>query len=253
MATADAVADGDEAEGQRMDAANRAIDAARDGRIARARQALCSTGMLPRTDATRRAVEKLLRPVGREPPDRQWIEQGRPFALGLDPHLLAKRVRELGKGGAACLAGWYSEHMQLMLGSKEDFGVLHRYLDSVARCRMSPGFYDTMAMGRVAPARKGLKNKVRPLVVPDTQRKVCETTLCEDRREKFLRCLGPEQHAIGMSAAIEKLAKSVQCIVDAVDGLAVGLLDAVSAYNNIKREPILEEVQGDCREILAFL
>eukprot|EP00660_Eupelagonema_oceanica_P019729 gene19729-biopygen1267 len=82
---------------------------------------------------------------------------------------------------------------------------------------------------------------------------MCETTLCDDRKEKFRSCLEPDQHAVGMTAAIEKLAKSVQCLVDAVDGLAAGILDAVSAYNNILREPILEEVSEDCTEILTFL
>eukprot|EP00666_Eupelagonemidae_sp_cell4sb_P009120 gene9120-1_t len=51
----DAHADADDAEAYRAAAANRACAAAQDGRIARARQALCSTGMLPGTDATRRA------------------------------------------------------------------------------------------------------------------------------------------------------------------------------------------------------
>ncbi len=48
--------------------ANRACEAARTGRISGARQALCSSGLLPGTDATRREVEHLLRPVGRNPP-----------------------------------------------------------------------------------------------------------------------------------------------------------------------------------------
>ena len=240
-------------EARRMAVANRVCEAARDGRIARARQQLCSTGLLPGTDATRRAIEKLLRPVGKDPPSKEWIERGRAHAMGLDPKDLAKRIRELGKGGAACMAGWYAEHMQLMLADKRDFAVLHAYLDSVTRCRMSDGFYDSMALGRLVPARKGLKNKVRPLVVPDTQRKVCETTVCENRKAKFLSCLAPEQYAVGMTAAIEKLAKSAHCIIEAVDDLAVAQLDANSAYNNMEREPVLEEVEADCVEVLSFL
>eukprot|EP00662_Eupelagonemidae_sp_cell21_P058088 gene58088-biopygen101607 len=249
----DNAADEDEAEARRIEAVNRACAAARDGQIARARQALCSTGMMPGTDATRKAVEKLLRPVGREPPDKDWIARGLPHARGLDPKKLAKRIRELGKGGAACMAGWYAEHLQLLLANKADFTVLFTYLDSITQCRMSSGFYDTLALQRTAPARKGLKNKVRPLVVPDTHRKICESTICEDMKTKFLQCLGPEQHAVGMTAAIEKLAKSVQCVNDAVDGIANGLIDSVSAYNHILREPILEEVESDCPEILALL
>eukprot|EP00666_Eupelagonemidae_sp_cell4sb_P005580 gene5580-5241_t len=140
--------DADDAEAHRAAAANRACAAAQDGRIARARQALCSTGMLPGTDATRRAVEQLLRPVGRDPPDREWIARGLPHALGLDQKKLAKRIRELGKGGAACMAGWYAEHLQLLLANKDDFEILFKYLDAVTRCRMSSEFYDTLALGR---------------------------------------------------------------------------------------------------------
>jgi hypothetical protein len=239
-------------EAQRAEMANRACEAARDGRIARARQVLCSTGMLPGTDETRRSVEKLLRPMGREPPELQWIERGRAHAMGLDRKLLAKRIREMGKGGAADMAGWYAEHFQLLLGEKDDFAILHEYLENITRCRMSSGFYDTQSLGRVAPARKGLKNKVRPLVVGDLARKTCESTVCETKKPHLLQCLAPEQHAVGLTAAIEKYAKSVMCLVEATEDVAVGLLDCVSAYNHIERTPILEEVAEDCGDLLAF-
>ena len=150
------------------------------------------------------------------------------------------------------MAGWYAEHFQLLLADKDDFGVLHEYLDAIARCQMSDGFYDTQALGRVVPARKGLKNKVRPLVVGDLARKTCACTMCEENKAKFLRCLGPEQHAVGLTAAIEKYAKAVLCLVQAADNISVALLDSVSAYNNIYREPILEEVEEDCGEMLSF-
>ena len=150
--------DDDEEDRARTENARRTCEAARTGRIARARQTLCSAGVLPGTDDTRRAVEQLLRPVGRDPPDRKWIERGRQHAIGLQKTTLAARIRELGKGGAADMTGCYAEHLQLMLADKDDFAVLHRYLDSVTRCRMSSGFYDSMALGRLAPARKGLKN-----------------------------------------------------------------------------------------------
>eukprot|EP00660_Eupelagonema_oceanica_P019056 gene19056-biopygen31932 len=195
--------EGEDGEAALAEAANRACEAARDGRIARARQVLCSTGLLPGTDATRRDVEKLLRPVGRNPPDRSWIERGRAQAMGMDSKLLARRVREMGKGGAADMAGWYAEHYQLLLGDKGDFAVLVGYLDDIARCRMSDGFYDSQGLGRVVPARKGLKNKVRPLVVGDLARKTVECALCESKKDKFLECLAPEQHAVGLTAAIE--------------------------------------------------
>jgi hypothetical protein len=222
-------ADDPTGEDYRAAMANRACEAARDGRIAKARQTLCSTGMLPGTDATRRAVERLLRPVGREPPSVKWIEQGRACATGLDRKLLARRVRELGKGGAADMGGWYAEHYQLLLADKADFAILHGFLEGITQCRMSDGFYDSQCLGRVAPARKGLKNKVRPLVVGDLGRKVCECTVCEMKKDHFLRCLAPEQHAVGLTAAIEKYAKSVQCLVEATDDVALGLLDCVSA------------------------
>jgi hypothetical protein len=132
-----------DAEARHAERANRAIDAARDGRVARARQVLCSSGMLPGTEATRLAVERLLRPVGREPPGRHWIERGRAHALGIEHNLLAKRVREMGKGGAPDMCGWYAEHYQLLLADKRDFAILHTFLDDIARCRMSESFYDS--------------------------------------------------------------------------------------------------------------
>ena len=43
------------------------------------------------------------------------------------------------------------------------------------------------------------------------------------------------RHAVGMTAAIEKLSKSLQCIVEAMNNGAVGFLDAIGAYNHILR------------------
>ena len=153
------------------------------------------------------------------------------------------------------MCGFYAEHFQLLLGDKDDFAVLAKYLDSITMhmCKMTDDFYDTQGVGRVVPARKGLKNKVRPLVVPDLARKVCECTLCEDLKATFLQSLAPEQHAVGLPAAIEKYAKSVLCLVEATDDAAVGLLDCESAYNHILRDPILEEVEEEYIGVLSFV
>jgi hypothetical protein len=103
------------------------------------------------------------------------------------------------------MAGWYAEHFQLLLGEKADFAILHEYLDNITRCRMSSGFYDTQSLGRVAPARKGLMNKVRPLVVGDLARKTCGCTVCEAKKSNLLQCLAPEQHAVGLTAASKNM------------------------------------------------
>eukprot|EP00660_Eupelagonema_oceanica_P019647 gene19647-biopygen34296 len=151
------------------------------------------------------------------------------------------------------MAGWYAEHFQMLLADKSDFAVLTGYLDDIARCRMTDGFCDWEALGRVVPARKGLGDKVRPLVVGDLARKTVECTLAEAEKEHFLECLAPEQHAVGLPAAIEKYAKSVICLVEPMDDVAVGLLDCISAYNRIEREPILEGIESECVGILAFM
>eukprot|EP00661_Eupelagonemidae_sp_cell13_P000046 gene46-1667_t len=118
---------------------------------------------------------------------------------------------------------------------------------------MSDGYYDALALGRCVPLRKGLKNKVRPIVVPNTIRKICETTVCGELLSRFLDVLAPEQHAVGMTAAIEKLAKGVKAVVAACDDIAVALLDAKGAYNHMLRDVMLQELASDCQEILSFV
>eukprot|EP00661_Eupelagonemidae_sp_cell13_P003752 gene3753-190_t len=110
---------------------------------------------------------------------------------------------------------------------------------------MSDGYYDALSLGRCVPLRKGVKNKVRPIVVPNTIRKVCETTVCGELRPRFLQLLAPEQHAVGMTAAIEKLAKGLQVVVAACDEVAVALLDAKGAYNHMFRDIMLRELASD--------
>ena len=59
------------------------------------------------------------------------------------------------------------------------------------------------------------------------------TTICRPRASAFARFLGEEQYAVGVDAATEKLAFSVQTLQALYPHKLTIQLDAKAAFNNI--------------------
>ena len=78
--------------------------------------------------------------------------------------ILQKTLREAPKAGAADLAGWHYEHLQILLGDRDAFGAFAHFVPLLSKGQLSPRAYAMMRIGRVTPMRKGLKGKLRPLV-----------------------------------------------------------------------------------------
>ena len=143
------------------------------------------------------------------------------------------------KGGAADLFGWHYEHLQLTLGKRSAFDALHRVCSLIARGLLSDEFYALAAIGRVTPLRKGLKNKLRPLVCGSTWRRLTMSAQCNERKHKFANHLGAEQYAVGVKAALEKLAGPLNILLRQFPDAAVLQFDAISAFSFMLREIML--------------
>ena len=75
----------------------------------------------------------------------------------------------------------------------------------IATGALSDEFYALLALGRVTPLKKGLKNKLRPLVCGSTWRRLTMSALCRQHKDVFRWALGHEQYAVGVESALEKL------------------------------------------------
>ena len=243
-------ADNDDAIRKLMD---KVLSLVAEGEIGRAAHLLQSNGLADATDATADALRPMLCPNPRQkPPDRSWVDKRKDIAAGISKRPLLRVLRKAAKGGACDLAGWYYEHLQLALGRKSTFEAITKVCNLIAQGSLSEEFYTIAALGRVTPLRKGLKNKLRPLVCGSTWRRLTMSALCNAHKETFRDHLGSEQYAVGVKAALEKLSATLSVLLHLHPDAAVIQVDAISAFNHMLREAMLEEIEACCPQLLTI-
>ena len=77
-------------------------------------------------------------------------------------------------------------------------------------------------------------------------------TLCREHKELFRSHLGAEQYAVSVKVALEKLAATLKVTLDQHPDDAVLRIDAVSTFNNMLREVMLEELEASCPQLLTI-
>ena len=138
--------------------ADRALALAAAGNFSKASQLLTSAGIAPANEHTRTQLERLLcRRPDTVAPSCDWVTNFLGRAAAVDTKILQKTLREAPKAGAADLAGWHYEHLQILLGDLEAFGAFARFAAPLSNGQLSPRAYATMRIGCVTPMRKGLK------------------------------------------------------------------------------------------------
>ena len=209
--------------------------------------------MADATDATADMLRKMLSPSpAQRPPDRNdWVNRRKSEATGVSEKTFRTALRSASKGGAADLSGWHYEHLQLTLGRKSTYMSIVDVCSQIAKGCMTDDFYASSALGRVTPLRKGLKNKLRPLVCGSTWRRLTMSALSGAHKGIFRTFLGDEQPAVEVKAALEKLAATLSVLLRRHPDAAVLQIDAVSAFNNMLREVMLEELEACCPQLLT--
>ena len=74
--------------------------------------------------------------------------------------------------------------------------------------------YDNMVIAKPTPLIKGTKGKLRPIACGNQFRKVAMSSVCRQKAEGFRKHLGDEQYAVGVPAAIEKMAHTMRAFMD---------------------------------------
>ena len=99
--------------------------------------------------------------------------------------------------------------------------------------------------------RKGLKNKLRPLVCGSTWRRLTMSILCRTYKGDCCTHLGTEQYAVGVAAALEKLSATISVLLLQHPEAAFVKIEAVFAFNRMFREVMLEEIEACCPQLLS--
>lgn len=225
-----------------------------NGEVAQAARVLQSNGVAAANDATAETLRGILSPnPSQQPPDRAWIERHKSIAAGVSWKPFWKTLRSAAKGGACDLAGWHYEHLQLALGREFTFAAILDVCSLLARGLLSSDFYDASTLGRATPLCKWLKSKFRPLVCGSTWRRLTMSALCSTHKDQFRAYLGFDQYAMGVKAALEKLSATLSVLLKMHPDAAVIQVDAVSAFNHMLCESMLEELDQCCPQLVCML
>ena len=223
----------EEAEEQRLcQSAREAVRLCRLNELSRAMTRLTSTGIA----APSRKVAEMLRkeiagetPLADEPPGIgfDWRNADLPRAR-VDPTMLKRRLRESPRGASPSVSGWRFEFLKLFLRSERSFQHLHTVAEMIANAEAPADLIQGLCLNPLTAKKKG--ERVRPLAAPDTLRRLVAGTLCASRKEDFREDLSPEQHAGGIPAGAEVLAKAAQVHVERT-GFSITEVDGTSAFN----------------------
>ena len=93
---------------------------------------------------------------------------------------------------------------------------------------------------------------MRPLAMPDTLRRLVASTLCQQHRAAFAQAAAPEAVAVGVPAATEVVAKTVQVHAERHPGWAYGKNDGTNAYCMMPRAPALRAVEDAVPALARF-
>ena len=72
------------------------------------------------------------------------------------------------------------------------------------------------------------------------------STRCQAHKQQFRTQLGSEQYAVGDLAALAKLSTTLSIFLRQHPQAALIQVDAVSAFNHLPRETVLEEIEQSC-------
>ncbi len=85
-----------------------------------------------------------------------------------------------------------------------------------------------------------------------TPRRLTASALCSFDKQFLADVTGEAQFAIGKAAGVEKLGATLQALLEAFPELAVLQFVAVSAFNNLTRERVLQRVRDTAPRLLAY-
>ena len=218
----------------------KAMEAVRHCRLnetGRALDRLVGLGLAPATADTVGKLRTALtggKAINPQPPGVgfDWKAASLP-PITLDRRALRVRLRKAKRGSSPSVTGWRYEFLQQLLRTERSFAALGDVAESLANSTAPQSLVAGLALNPLtAKAKSG--DRVRPLAAPDALRRLTGGTICAQLRSKFREDLSPHQFAVGIPAATEVLAKSIQTHLEYTQ-YAVAKIDGTNGFNTKTR------------------
>ena len=193
----------------------RAENLAMIGELSAARQALGLNRLAPGNKNTLNELRNRERrpPTAREllPPEVASRVPERPFDL--DEEVFCRNLRSARRGAAPGPSGMTCEHLQPILESDRDTGLLSHVATLVARGCVPPMALQVLRMGRLTALKKP-QGGVRGIVVSDVFRRVTARTIAKQCAVAEEKATAPSQHALRTLAGCECVSHVLQTLTD---------------------------------------
>ena len=207
------------------------------GELSAARQALESAGLAPgdmnTLNASRNPARRSAAP--REPPLPEMMMMmtpARPFDL--DDDNFCRNLRSARRGAAPGPSGMTCEHLQPLLESDRDSGLLCQVSNLLARGHVPPTGLQVFRLGRVTALKKA-DGGVRGIVVSDVLRRLAE------------KATAPFQYALRTRAGCECVSHVLQTLTDLDPSATILSVDGVGAFDLVSHNAMMEGLVGHGR------
>ena len=222
-------------------ASTRAMKFLRYGALSRAYQQLQSkVGLAPPTSDTQEALLGL-HPPGAGLQHDLAFEDIEAFTAE-DVHATLKKVKRLSGPGPS---GLRFEHLLTSIHACPDFSILlAKVCTKIARGAVPKSILPLLGGGRLVPFQKPGRG-VRPIVLPETFRKLTGKLILRRSAEALCTALSPYQFGVGMKGGLETMTLGIRTTLESTPSCDTLIsFDCSNAFNKIKRSSIAAQVIG---------
>ena len=219
----------------------RAMKFLRYGALSRAYQQLQSkVGLAPPTSDTKEALLGL-HPPGAGLQHDLAFEDIEAFTAE-DVHATLKKVKRLSGPGPS---GLRFEHLLTSTHACPDFSILlAKVCTKLARGAVPQSILPLLGGGRLVPFQKPGRG-VRPIVLPETFRKLTGKLILRRSAEALCTALSPYQFGVGMKGGLETMTLGIRTTLESTPSCDTLIsFDCSNAFNKIKRSSIAAQVIG---------
>ena len=221
--------------------------------VSRARVLLTSSGLAPGNEATYDQLtdrDRRPRELSEELPAEALLHvPAQPIQL--DEGMLARSLRQAGRGSAADLAGMRYEHLRVLLEDEDAWSLFTTLAQDFAQATVPASVLQALRLGRMTALQKE-DGKVRGIVAGSILRRlVCKTVAAKFSNE-FLERTAPFQFALQTKAGTDALAHAIRLLTDFDEEAVVVSLDGIGAFDHVKRAAFFKKLLA-CVELRPLL
>ena len=169
------------------------------------------------------------------------VTPARPFDL--HDETFCRNLRSARQGAAPGPSGMTCEHMQPLLESDRDSGLLCQVANLLARGHVPPKAKQVLRLGRVTALKKA-DGGVRGIVVSDVLRRLVARTIAKQCALSAEKATAPFQCALRTRAGCECVSHVFQTLTNLDPSATILSVDGVGAFDLVSRNALLQGLLG---------